>query len=375
MTNRHGLLLALALLLPAASAAQPGDDEPPMPTAAEEQAVRWHTVTPAMVEGKAWTDTKGDFDRFPARAEGVVRRPVWSLSRHSSGLSVRFTSNTTLIRVRWTVTDERLAMPHMPATGVSGLDLYTRVGPTWYFVQEARPVESPTNDALVTAELTADTREFLLYLPLYNGVSRLEVGVSEDASFRFEPPATTKPVVVYGTSITQGGCASRPGMSYTAILGRRLDVPFVNLGFSGNGKAEPEVARLLAELDPAMFVIDSLPNMTPEEVVVNIPVLIDTIRATRPSTPIVLIEHLPYPSLRFRKEKAASVASANASLRKIHEARRKAGDRHITLVPAAGLLGDDGEGTVDDSHPTDLGFERIADGLEPHLRRVLGKAQ
>ena len=358
----------LVLLTPAVAAAQATDAEPPV-------SVKWHTVTPAVVEGKGWTDTAGDFDRLPARAESIVRKPVWSLSRHSSGINVRFTSDTRLVRVRWTVTEERLALPHMPATGVSGLDLYTRVGSAWYFVSEARPVKSPTNDALVTAELTPQTREFRLYLPLYNGVSQLEIGVSEDASFRFEPPRTARPVVVYGTSITQGGCASRPGMSYTAILGRRLDVPVVNLGFSGNGKAEPEVARLLAELDPAMFVIDSLPNMTPQDVVDNIPVLIDTIRAARPNTPIVLVEHLPYPSLQFRKEKAASVATANTSLRKIHETRRKAGDRHITLVPAAGLLGTDGEGTVDDSHPTDLGFTRIADGLEGPLRRVLDRAR
>ena len=174
----------------------------------------------------------------------------------------------------------------------------------------------------------------------------------KDAAFRFTPPSKTRPVVVYGTSITQGCCASRPGMSYTAILGRRLDVPVINLGFSGNGKAEPEVARLLAELDPAVYVLDSLPNMTPQEVVERMPALIDTIRSARPQTPIVLVEHLLYPNLRFRQAKAADVAKANTSLRQIYEARRRAGDRRITLVSSRTLLGTDGDGTVDDSHPT-----------------------
>lgn len=358
------LLLSLLILTPGLVVAQPGD-------AASFNDLRWHVVPREVVEGKGWTETEGDFDRFPARARGLVREPVWNLSRHSSGLAVRFTSNTTRIRVRWTVTTERLALPHMPATGVSGLDLYAKDGGTWYFVGGARPIESPTNDAAVVTGLTPVTREFRLYLPLYNGVSRLEVGVPEAATFRFELPPTTRPVVIYGTSITQGCCASRPGMSYTAMLGRRLDVPIVNLGFSGNGKAEPEVARLLAELDPAVYVLDALPNLTPEQVVERMPALVATIRAARPHTPIVLVEHLPYPNLRFRTQKAEDVARANASLRQLYEARRKAGDRHITLVPSATLLGADGDGTVDDSHPTELGFGRMVEGLEPYLRRAL----
>ena len=363
MTSARIALLLVALV-PCVATAQTSDAD-------AGGAVRWHTVTPAVIEGKGWTDTEGDFDRFPARAKDDVRKAVWDLSRQSAGLSVRFTSNATRVRVRWTVTLNRLALPHMPATGVSGLDLYANEKGTWYFVGGARPGESTTNDAAVITGLTPVSREFRLYLPLYNGVSQLEVGVPEEASFRFTPPSTARPVVVYGTSITQGCCASRPGMSYTAMLGRRLDVPVINLGFSGNGKAEPEVARLLAELDPAVYVLDSLPNMTPQEVVERMPALIGTLRATRPQTPIVLVEHLLYPNLRFRHAKAADVAKANASLRQIYEARRKAGDRRISLVSSTTLLGEDGDGTVDDSHPTELGFARMADGLEPYLRLAL----
>ena len=357
------LCLLLLTLMPLAVGAQPAADAP--------QPVRWHAVTQDLLDGQGWRETARPFDRLPARAEGVVRQPVWDLSRHSAGLSLRFTSDATRIRIRWTVTLDRLALPHMPATGVSGLDVYAKDGGAWRFVGGARPTQSPTNDAEVITGMAAVSREFLVYLPLYNGVSQLEIGVPEEAAFRFEPRASSRPLVVYGTSITQGCCASRPGMVYTAILGRRLGVPVINLGFSGNGKAEPEMARLLAELDPAVYVLDSLPNMTPEQVVERMPALIETIRAARPHTPIVLVEHLLYPNSRFRPQKAADIASSNASLRRIHDARRKAGDRFITVVSSATLLGTDGDGTVDDSHPTELGFERMADGLEPHLRRVL----
>lgn len=361
------LLLLLVVLAPSAAFAQ--EDETPDPI-----TYRWHAVTPAVIEGQAWRDTASPFDRFPGRAMKELREPVWHLSRNSTGMSVRFTSDATHVRVRWTVTLDRLALPHMPATGVSGLDLYAREDGAWYFVGGARPTESPTNDAEVIARMTPEPREFKLYLPLYNGVSSLEVGVPEDASFRFEPPSTARPVVVYGTSITQGCCASRPGMAYTAILERRLGVPFVNLGFSGNGKAEPEVARLLAELDPAVYVLDPLPNLKPDEVAERMPRLIETIRAARPRTPIVLVEHLIYPNSRFRPAKAADIATSNAYLRRIYEERRAAGDTLISFVPSRDLLGRDGDGTVDDSHPTELGFGRMADGLEPYIRQALAAA-
>lgn len=331
-------------------------------------------MTGADVEGKGWRDTASDFDRFPARAESGVRSAVWSLSRNSTGLSVRFTSNATSLWMRWTVVHERLALPHMAATGVSGLDVYAKEHGRWYFVGGARPTESPTNTAQVITGMTETTREFRAYLPLYNGVTKLEIGVPEGATFRLEPPSTARPVVIYGTSITQGCCANRPGMAYPAILGRRLDVPMINLGFSGNGKAEPEVARLLAELDPVVYVLDPLPNLKPEEVVERMPGLIDTLRAAHPRTPIVLVEHLRYPNARFRPQKARDIATSNASLRRIYEERRKAGDRLLSFVSSEDLLGSDGDGTVDDSHPTELGFDRMANGLEAPLRRALRDA-
>ena len=251
-----------------AVAENPGKDSAPEGTESHDPA-----YPPKFLEfmRKGWRDTEHDFDRLPAKAKDVVREAVWDLSRHSAGLSVRFTTNATRIRMRWTVTEDRLALPHMPATGVSGLDLYAREGSTWYFVGGARPTETPTNATDVIVGLTPSTREFRAYLPLYNGVSTLEIGVPEDASFRFEPPSTGRPIVIYGTSITQGCCASRPGMAYPAMLGRLLDETVINLGFSGNGKAEPEMARLLAELDPAVFVLDALPNLTPAQVVERMP--------------------------------------------------------------------------------------------------------
>src|ERR1017187_7975974 len=151
--------------------------------------------------------------------------------------------------------------------------------------------------------MKATRREYLLYLPLYNGVEEVKIGVPPEAKFEsaLPRPAGLKPIVFYGTSIVQGGCASRPGMAYPAILGRRLDRPQINLGFSGNAWSEPEVAQLLAELDPAAYVLDPLPNMKEEWVVPRLARFVEILRGAHPKTPIVLVENVPYPRSEERR--------------------------------------------------------------------------
>ena len=214
------------------------------------------------MEGKGWTKTTHPYDRLPAEAEGVVRPPVWNLAKDSAGLRYRFVTDADTVRARWKVRKPNLALPHMPATGVSGLDLYVRAGDKWHWIGVGRP-EHEVNETTLAQGLRREKREYILYLPLYNGIDSVEIGVPPNAIVEAAPDryAGKKPAVFYGTSILQGGCASRPGMAYPSIIGRMIEWPAINLGFSGNGKTEPEVAKLLAELDPAVYVMDSLPNL------------------------------------------------------------------------------------------------------------------
>lgn len=358
-----GIILA-AGLSPAASLFD--DDGPP-------GEIRWRDAAELAIEGRGWSDTKAPYDRLPARAEGLVRPEVWNLSRHAAGLGIRFCTDARSIAVRWTLRPGRLAMPHMPATGVSGVDLYARRDGRWHFLAVGQPTRSPLAEATLIEGLDGRETEYRLNLPLYNAVSRVEIGLPVDASFRAAPPVDrgAKPIVFYGTSITQGGCASRPGMSYPAILNRKLGVPTVNLGFSGNGRIEPEVAGLLAELDPVAFVLDCLPNNTAAEVADRLPRFLDILRARHPDTPILLVETPGFPDAGFVSRRSVRQSETNGQLKRIFDERTAAGDRALIYVPAGDLLGTDGEATVDGVHPTDLGFLRIADALEPHLRRVL----
>lgn len=376
--SHFALILALAaacgpLRAPMADAIDPAKGIPD-----PNGALHWYDANLLDVEGRAFADTKAPYDRLPAKAEATVRKEVWGLSRHSAGLAVRFVTDAPSVHAKWTLTSANLAMPHMPATGVSGLDLYMRSPKdgSWRWLGAGRP-SAQSNVAQLASGFGAGLHEFLLYLPLYNGVSSVEIGIPKDKTLRRGPPYApdrAKPIVFYGTSITQGGCASRPGMVHTAILGRRLGVPVVNLGFSGNGRMEPEVGRLMAEIDAAVYVVDCLPNMDAQQVAERVEPLTKLLRAARPSVPILLVEDRSY-----------SNAALVESLRAKNDASRKAlwaayrkmiddGVAGLHYLPGDRLLADDGEGTVDNSHPTDLGFVQHADAFEAMLRPLLPRA-
>ncbi|MCH2181583.1 MAG: SGNH/GDSL hydrolase family protein [Mariniblastus sp.] len=349
--------------------------------------ITWYNAQEWGVEGKGFADTARYYDRLPARAEAQVRKAVWDLSRHSSGMSTRFKTNARSIHVRYRLSSQQLAMPHMPATGVSGVDLYARdeasggaqdLPGRWRWAAVAMPRSQEVSTRLIRLirpRANDAARDYLLYLPLYNGIESLEIGVDKQAQFTGVAPRPEKPIVFYGTSIMHGACASRPGMSISSILGRRLDRPVINLGFSGNGTMETSVGEFLVELDPAIYVIDCLPNMNAQQVKERCQALVDQLRQKRPKTPILLV---------------ADRVNAGAWLRtgseEFHQGNRQALQAEYRQMVAEGrdnlhyldgqeLIGKDGEATTDGSHPSDLGMVRYADAYEPVLRRLLAAGQ
>jgi len=332
--------------------------------------LKWYDAKELTIEGKGFGDTNDFYDRLPKRAEGVVPDPVWNLSRDSAGLCVRFKSNARAIHARWTLKKESLAMSHMPATGVSGLDLYVRIDDVWRWLAVGRPAEVD-NEVELCAGLPEGDREYMVYLPLYNGVKAVSVGVPEGAQLAPSAPRAAKPIVFYGTSITQGGCASRTGTCHTAFLGRWLDWPVINLGFSGNGRMERALAELVAEVDAAVYVIDCLPNMNGQLVSERAPELVRVLRAARPETPILLVEDRTYADSFLRADRAEANRKNRAALRAVYASLEGEGVKGVHYVEGANLLGADGEDTVDGSHPTDLGFKRQADALYPVLKALL----
>ncbi|MEI6871382.1 MAG: SGNH/GDSL hydrolase family protein [Verrucomicrobiota bacterium] len=341
---------------------------------ASTEAVEWHDVTQWGVEGREWSKRErlSYFDRLPAEAEKTVTANVWKLSRDSAGMMVRFKTDATSLHVHYKLTKESLAMPHMPATGVSGVDFYARdEAGKWRWVMVSKPATQEAR-AEVIKGLAPGMREYAAYLPLYNGVQFLEIGVPLGARFEGLPPRE-KPIVFYGTSITHGACASRPGMVHTAILGRRFDLPVLNLGFSGNGRMDAAIGDFLTEVDAAAYVIDCLPNMGPADVSAKCVPLVQQLRASRPETPIVLVEDRRFTNAWITPAKSKFHDENHAALKSAWEKLQELGVRNLFYIEGDALYGTDGEGATDASHANDLGFLRQADIFEPVLKKALGK--
>jgi len=333
---------------------------------------QWHDVTTWGVEGRGWTDQQRLrwFDRLPAKAEKTVTRAVWGLSRDSAGMMVRFKTDAKEIYCRYDLLKASLALSGMPATGVSGLDLYARDAKGhWRWVACPKPGAQHVETVMISG-LAPGEHEFAAYLPLYNGIKKLEIGVPAGATFAGLAPRG-KPIVFYGTSITHGANASRPGMVHTAILGRRLDRPVINLGFSGNGRMDAAVGDLINELDAAAIVIDCLPNMQPADVTAKCVPLVKQLRAKHVTTPIILVEDRRFTNSWITPAKAKFHDDNHAALKAAYEKLKAEKVANLHYIGGDALYGTDAEGANDASHATDLGFMRQADIFEPVLRAAL----
>ena len=252
----------------------------------------YHDASKFPLLGKATEATGARYERLPDSLKNISRAPLWNLSRNSAGMAIRFRSNSTTIAAKWE-TLINFHMNHMTDTGAKGLDLYClQKNGEWRFVNSGRP-GGKTNQATIIANMRPEEREYMLYLPLYDGLVSLSIGVDSLATINqplIDYPIRKKPVVFYGTSILQGGCASRPGMAHTNIISRRLNRECINLGFSGNALLDLEVAKVIAEVDASVFVLDFVPNASAEQMKERMEAFYHIIRSKHPATPVIFIE-------------------------------------------------------------------------------------
>ncbi|MCQ2293220.1 MAG: SGNH/GDSL hydrolase family protein [Bacteroidaceae bacterium] len=342
--------------------------------------VQWHDPLQAsfpVVEGRGWTTEQvGAYTRLPQRFATEVHPAVWNLSRQSAGLTVGFNTNAPDITVRYVVSD-RLSMAHMPATSVSGLDLYATDADGR--IRWCAPLYTFSDTVTYRYHITYEKcrsdhgYDFTLSLPLYNEVSWLSIGVDSTAVFAFRPASQERPIVIYGTSIVQGACASRPGMAWPSILARELQHPVVNLGFSGNGLLAPAVFNAMAELPARLFIIDCMPNMTKGTHLASIfRRALDGVHTLRAhsSAPILLVEHSGYTGDATSATSRQQWQSANLQLRRAYDALLAEGVTGLYYLThdAIGFTLDD---MVEGIHPSDLGMRRQADAVERAISAIL----
>ena len=351
------------------------DENMAVAKAKRQGAMKWINGRDLPLEGKAFSDVAMWYDRLPSNVTHNVNAGVRNLKRDSAGMQFRFSTDSGRLSFRWTCVSKRTSMGHMPATGVSGIDVYRRdkASGKWRFVKTGRI--SGTRGALDIDWNPGD--ECLVNLPLYNGIAGFSLGIEPSAQVKPLPPRSggnCKPVVFYGTSITQGACASRPGMSFVNIVGRELDVPVVNLGFSGSGVMEAEMSDHLAAIDASCYVLDCLWNMgetksSPKKgrnVDENYERFIRNLRAKRPDVPIVMAGK-------------SDVFGGPADPRELYvkglyEKLKAEGWRNIVFLPGEGMYPADGEGSVDGVHPNDYGMMFLARAYGAAVKLALSGA-
>jgi lysophospholipase L1-like esterase len=322
------------------------------------------------LEGLPWYERNGKHMwRLPCDLKDSIGRDLWEVSTNSSGARIRFASDTTMLGM--VVKYENVAhSDNMCLIGSTGIDVYVDN----HFWNCIFPKGDGEMESFFFKNAERKLREYTINLPLYHDIEVLKVVFDDDAEIKPPAPyALPRPVVFYGTSITQGGCASRAGLSYQGMLSRELNIDYVNLGFSGLGKGEPQVARAMAEIDAACYVLDyAQNNETIEEFEeVYLPFIME-IRKVRPDTPIIITTPIFYTSENWNVKNRKFQNDRRDVVRKAYKARLEAGDGNIHLLEWNEVIGfEDGEGQVDGAHPNDLGFFRMSQGMKGLLKKVL----
>ena len=308
----------------------------------------------------------GKFRRLPENIARAVSSGVYALHANTAGGRVRFKTDSPYVAIHAKMHSIG-KMPHFALTGSAGFDLYVLEDVERYFKTFVPPFDIQDGYESIIYFGSSEMREVTINFPLYSGVSELYIGlrqgafVGEGKNYKID-----QPIVYYGSSITQGGCASRPGNSYESIVSRRLDADYINLGFSGNAKAEPEIAEYISKLDMSVFVYDYDHNAPTIEHLENThEKMFCFIREAKPDLPIVLMSRPKYRLTDDEKQRFDII-------KKTYENAVAAGDTNVYLIDGGTLMAlAKNEGTVDDCHPNDLGFASMAKAVGALLEKIL----
>ena len=351
--------------------------------------VKWIDGRYLPLEGKYFKDVDEFYDRLPSGVTTNVNGGVRGMKHHTSGMLFRFRTDSKSLTFHWVPYSSNLAMDHMPSTGVSGIDVYRQLSDgRWFYVKTGRIRDAKKGGTLTVGWKPGDA--CLVNLPLYNGIKEFSLGIDKNAKVEALGPRKSgidKPVVFYGTSITHGGCCSRPGLGFVNIVGRQLDVPVCGLGFSGSGRMEFEMVDHLARIDASCYILDCLWNMNrprpeagaayqdmyaagfdnkdPISVVrFRYEPFIRALRAKRPNVPIIMAEQCDvYSKVPCEKDKF---------IRALYEKLVAEGWTNLVYLPKTDMYSGDGEGTVDGCHPNDLGMMTMAQAFGKAVKQALG---
>ena len=316
--------------------------------------------------GVRYDEERKCFARMDVSVAEKVSEVLGLLAARSSGGRLAFATDSKLLEIHATYEDF-CNMPHMALAGSSGFSLFAETEDGWRFVKSFAPQPWENKGFTAQTSLPGKMTKYLLYFPLYNEVKSLSIYLTKGAGVeRVYPYREVAPILYYGSSITQGGCASRPDTAYPALIAKKNGIDYINLGFSGNAKGEEGIAEYLAGIDCSLFVCDYDHNAP------SVEYLQDThyafykkYRALRPTTPILFISKPDISGNQDEKERLKII-------RATYKKAKKEGDKAVYFLPGTRFYRgkDKGIFSVDGCHPTDLGFQRMATEIYKKIIKI-----
>lgn len=334
--------------------------------------VKWHTLSADVFEGRGWKKTESPFDRVPPKVKDSLPE-VWNNSHSSTGMCAHFVTDSTRIRIRYQLGCEQLGEPNFNVAAFSGTALYVydRKQKRWRWAA-ATPhfiLSDQNPDYTLIEGMPRKKRTFRLYLPFRNQILKLAVGTDKDAEWSVIPPRTEPPLVYYGTSLIHGAFVTRPGLGTAQIVARELDLPLINMGFSGSAKLELDMAKLLAELDARIYVVDAYHNLTPDMIEERMEPFLDELCSRRPDTPVLFLGAPPVLNAWLKPERLRIDEKKISLMGKIAKKMKK---KHANLhyLKGTDFYGSD-DVSIDGIHVNDAAFGHMAKILIRKIRTIL----
>ena len=342
------------------------------PVTGQEKKARYTNGSELTVLGISGAGDPVSFHRVDSANLNGLPTTVKKLAKNPAGAAILFRTDSRFIKVKWTLENYKIWWNMSPLT-VNGTDLYGWNGKSWQYVASARPSDAE-NETVVIRNMDGKMRHYMMYLPLYSTLKSIAVGIENGATIQkadleFLPEHR---IAIYGSSITQGASASRPGMAYPSVIGRALNAEVYNFGFSGSGKMEPGAADFLKKSDADVYILDCVPNPSPEEIRSRTVPFVKRLRKAQPDTPLVMVESVFREHGHWDLETGKRVRAQNRAFHDAYKQLINSGEKNIYYIRGDELTGSDHEATSDGTHLSDIGHHRMAQHLIPVIKKLLG---
>lgn len=332
--------------------------------------LKWVNALDLGIQGRTLPCEKSPYHRFDAQHYGFTDKTIIDYAKMSSGLYVAFKTNSSQVSADWTNTPRQVG-DNRTGTMQLSVELYVKLDGKWQFANVARiDTRAERNHRVrsVIKNLPEGEKECILYLPMWCEITELKVGVDSDATIVGTPAPFRHRVIVHGSSITHGASAARAGLSYTAQFARNLNIDFINFGFSGKCKMQSEFLEALKDCEADAFLFDAFSNPSDEEVKERLKGFVEGLVKAHPGKPLIFLQ-TPIPSI-LDTAKSKKRENHNTLVREMMLPLTKK-YKDVYFLEVENVVGE--EGTIDGTHPNDLGFYRLVNAYQPKISKILKK--